>query len=303
MKLLVTGASGLLGKHVLSNLAGKGVQVVPTDLSGHQLSGSILDKDFVFKTLASVDFDSILHLAAITDIKRTVNDPAMCFEVNCFGTLNMLELGVKKGVKRFIYSSSANVYGAPKVNPVTEEAPTHPRVPYDYSKVIGEALVSSYQKTKGLPTTITRSWLLFGEYDQPNRAVMRFVGACLRDEPITLFNSGRDKTAPSHAMNYAKLVTNILSTEESVGEAFNFGGERALTVKELAELVRKLTGSSSELILAPPRSELESEPQVSYPSTDKARSKLGFSYALSLEEGILRTVDWVKSGSPEFRAS
>jgi nucleoside-diphosphate-sugar epimerase len=287
----------MVGRNLVDYFREKGMEVVPTDLTGWELSGSLLDNDFVFKTLASVDFDSVVHLAAITEIKKTVENPKLCFEVNCLGTLNLLELASRKGVSRFIYASSANVFGAPKNNPVTEESPFAPRVPYDYSKVASESFVMSYYKTKGLPVSITRSWLLFGAYDQPTRAMVRFIRGCLKDEPLTLFNQGRDTTSPTHALNYAKMALTILQKQESVGQAFNFGGERAVSVRELAELVKKLTGSKSELVLAPPRTELERDPQISYPSMEKAKSLLGFRHELELEQGIERTIDWVKKTS------
>ena len=295
MRVLVTGANGMVGRNLLDYLSTKGVETIPTDLSAQKLSGNLLEKDFV-DSLESLDFDAIVHLAAVTDIKRTIENPQLCYEVNCFGTLNVLELAVKKRAKRFIFSSSANVFGVPKKLPVTEESPFDPRVPYDYSKVIGEQLVMSYLKNRGLPVAITRSWLLFGEHDQPTRATIRFIRACLSNEPLTLYNGGRDTTAPSHAANYAKLVLAILQNDGSAGEAFNFGGEKVVKIRELAQMIKRLTNSSSEVILAPPRSELEREPQVSYPSNRKVEKVLGYRNELSLEEGLKRTIQWVRGG-------
>lgn len=294
MKVLVTGASGMVGRNLVAYMEQKGVKTIPTDLAGWEVSGNLLDRDFVFGTLASQDFDAIIHLAAITELKKTIEDPRLCFEVNCFGTLNMLELALKKKVSRIIFASSANVFGAPKTNPVTEESPFDPRVPYDYSKVICENMAMAFYKTKGLPVSVTRSWLLFGEYDQPSRATIRFIRACLKDEPLTLFNGGRDTTSPTHAANYAKLALSILMNEKAIGHAFNFGAGGAVTIRELAETVKRLTGSKSELILLPPRSELEKDPQISYPSIKKVQTMLGYSHELTLEQGLQRTIDWVK---------
>ena len=295
MKVLVTGASGMVGRNLVGYFAGKGVDVIPTDLSGWPVSGDLLDKEFVFTKLASIDFDAIIHLAAMTELKKTIENPKLCFEVNCFGTLNMLELASKKNVKRFLFASSANVFGAPKKNPVKEDSPFDPRVPYDYSKVVSENLAMGYYRAKGLPVSITRGWLLFGEYDQPTRATIRFIRACLKNEPVTLFGGGRDTSAPSHAVNYAKLALAILNDEKAVGNAFNFGGEKAVSIKQLAETIKKLTGSTSELKSAPPRSEQEKEPQVSYPSLEKVRKVLGYRHELTLEEGLKRTIDWVRN--------
>ena len=294
MKVLVTGASGMVGRNLVSYLEQKGIDVIPTDLAGWDISGNLLDHEFVFGRLAAIDFDAIVHLAAITELKKTIEDPRLCFEVNCFGTLNMLELAKNKGVSRMVFSSSANVFGAPATNPVTEEAPFSPRVPYDYSKVVCENMAMSFYKSKAIPVAITRSWLLFGEYDQPSRATVRFIHACLKDDPLTLFNEGKDTTSPSHAINYAKLALMMLKDEKAVGEAFNFGGERAVTVRELAEMIKQLTGSKSKLNLAPPRTELEKDPQISYPSVQKINQVLGYEYDLTLEQGLQRTIDWVK---------
>jgi len=295
LKVLVTGAGGMVGRNLVKYFQQKGVETIPTDVAGWEVSGDLLDKDFVFSKLASLDFDAIIHMAAITEIRKTVEDPKLCFEVNCFGSLNMLELALRKKVRRILCTSSANVYGAPKKNPVTEDTPFDPRVPYDYSKVVLENMAMSFFKTKNLPVSLTRSWLLFGAYDQPTRAAIRFIRACLKDEPLTLFNAGRDTTSPSHADNFAKLALTILNNDKAVGRAYNFGGERPVTIRELAETVKELTGSKSKLNLAPPRTALEAEPQISYPSMERAKSELGYEHELTLEQGLLRTIDWVKA--------
>ena len=295
MKVLVTGASGMVGRNLVEYFQQNGIETIPTDVAGCEVSGNLLDNDFVFGKLASLDFDTIIHMAAITEIKKTVEDPRLCFEVNCFGSLNMLELAARKNVTRILCTSSANVYGAPKENPVTENTPFDPRVPYDYSKVVLENLAMSFYRTKNLPVALTRSWLLFGKFDQPTRATTRFIRACLKDEPLTLFNGGKDTTAPSHAINFAKLALTILRNDNAVGRAYNFGGERPVTIRELAEVIKNLTGSKSKLNLAPPRTPLEAEPQISYPSVERAKSELGYEYELSLEQGLLRTIDWLKT--------
>jgi nucleoside-diphosphate-sugar epimerase len=287
----------MVGRNLVGYFNEKGVATLPTDLSGWELAGDLLDKDFVFNTLGSQDFDAMVHLAAITEIKKTIEDPGLCFRVNCFGTLNMLELAKKKGVKRIVVASSANVFGAPKANPVSEESPFDPRVPYDYSKVVSENMAMAFHRASGLPVSITRSWLLFGEHDQPTRATIRFIRACLRDEPLTLYNGGRDTTSPSHAVNFAKLALSMINDENAVGQAFNFGGLGPVSIRELAETVKRLTGSKSELKLLPPRSELEKDPQISYPTIKKVQNLLGYTHELTLEQGLQRTIDWVKKQS------
>ncbi len=189
--------------------------------------------------------------------------------------------------------NSSNVYGVPTRNPVREDDPFAPRVPYDHTKVIAEYMISAYAMAKKLPYSITRSWLIFGEHDKPNRAVPIFIRKAVRDEPITLYNSGRDVTDPYHVSNYLKALEVILKDERAVGQAFNVGTGSHMSVAQMAQSIVEILGSHSKLILAGPRSELEAQPQVSYPSIEKI-SKLGYSPVTSFRDGILRTKQWME---------
>ena len=295
MKILVTGVNGFVGKHLSRYLRGKGFEILGVDITqGGDLVGDISNPDFVLNSLARENFDALIHLAAMADVKKTVEDPYSTYKVNDFGTLNMLELASKKNIQRFLYASSANVYGVPADRPVTEATPFNPRLPYDYSKVIAEMLVRSYGIHKKLDVSITRSWLLFGEWEAQNRAVPRFVRACLSNEKIPLFNGGQDVTDPTYAENYGRIAELILTKDQASGEAFNVGSGSKMSVREIAERIKKATDSSSELELLPPRTEFEREPQISYPSIDKLRNKLGYEPIVSFDQGILRVVEWMR---------
>jgi len=294
MKILVTGASGFIGRNLASYLTEKGHTVIRTDLRSGDLAGDIANEDFILRTLANQGFDSIVHLAAIADVKACINDPHSCYKVNTFGTLNMLELAARKQVHRFIYSSSANVYGVPTQIPVKETTPFAPRTPYDYSKVLSENLIQSYGRNKGLQFVILRSWKIFGEHDVATTAVSRFITACLKGEQIQLYNAGRDTTAPYHIENYCHAIELCLEREEAVGEAFNIGAETEVSIRQLAELIKKLTNSDSKLRDLPPRTSEEAQPMRSYPSIDKIKSKLGYRPIVSLEEGLRRTIEHQK---------
>jgi len=189
--------------------------------------------------------------------------------------------------------NSSNVYGAPKKNPVREEDPFAPRVPYDHTKVIAEYMASAYASAKNLPYSITRSWLIFGEHDKPIRAVPIFIRKAVRDEPITLFNSGRDVNDPYHVSNYLHALEIILGDPRAVGQAYNIGTGNHMSVAEMAQSIIEILGSHSKMVMAPPRSELEVEPQVSYPSIDKIKG-LGYEPITSFKDGILRTKQWME---------
>ncbi|MCP8308095.1 MAG: GDP-mannose 4,6-dehydratase [archaeon] len=297
MKVLITGANGFVGWHLSSYLEKRGFIVIRTDIKSADLIGDLLDDDFVFSKLKNLDFDAIVHLAAITDIKSTIDDPYKCYKINSFLTLNMLELANRKKCDRFVYSSSANVYGLPLDLPVKETTPFNPRLPYDYSKVIGEHLINSYSKHKGLLTTILRSWKLFGERDSPKAAIPHFIKSCLEDEPIPLYNSGRDTTDPYYVENYCHAVEFCLKKDEAINEVFNVGTGNELSIREVAEIIKSITKSNSKLQLLPPRSPLEAEPMRSYPSIEKIKRKLGYKPLVSFEEGLRRTIEWIRKVS------
>jgi nucleoside-diphosphate-sugar epimerase len=294
-KVLVTGIQGFLGKHLSRYLRRKNFELVGVDIiPGADFVGDITSSEFVFDKVGKADFDALVHLAALADIRKTTADPYWTYKVNDYGTLNVLELASRKNVSRFLYASSANVYGVPVEHPVTEMTPFNPRLPYDYSKVIGEMLVRSFALHKGLSITIIRSWLLFGEWEPITRAVPRFVRACLSNEKIPLFNEGRDVTDPTYAENYGRLVELVLTNDRATGEAFNFGSGSKMSIRQMAEAIKKITASSSELELLPPRTEFEKEPQVSFPSIDKVRTIIGYEPIVDFEEGISRVVNWIK---------
>lgn len=295
MRILITGINGFVGKHLSEYLRNKGFDIIGLDITaGTDLQGDISDRSFVFNELAKQNFDAVIHLAALADIKKTTEDPYSTYTVNCFGTLNLLEVASRKNVERFLYASSANVYGVPADRPATEATPFNPRLPYDYSKVVSETLVRSYSIHKKLKISITRSWLLFGEWEPQTRAVPRFVRACLAGQKIPLYNSGQDVTDPTYARNYGRVAELILTKEEAVGESFNVGSGSKMSIREMAERIKNITNSSSELELLPPRTEFEKDPQISYPSIEKLRKKLGFEPIVSFEEGVAKVVNWIK---------
>lgn len=295
MRVLITGSEGFVGWNLRRYLTEKGYEVVGLDLKeGAELKADVSSMKSLWSALKNIEIDAIIHLAAIANVPKTLEDPYTCYKINSFGTLNILEVAARKKVRRLIYASSANVYGVPLELPVREETPLNPRTPYDYSKVISEKLVESYHKHQGLPTVILRAWKLFGERDVPTTAIPRFITACLTGKPIELYNAGRDITDPTHILNYCHAVELSLKKEEAIGEVFNVGTGGKISIKDLAELIKKLTNSDSELKLLPPRTEAEKEPMKSYPSIEKIKKKLGYKPIITLKEGIKQTIEYYK---------
>lgn len=292
MKVLITGVNGFVGKNLFPYLIDRGFTVLGTDLYSAPLHGDLTNEAFVFGQLSEMSFDAIVHLGGIVEIQKTIENPFLCYKVNDFGTLNVLELAARTHVKRFIYASSANVYGLPVELPVKETTPFNPRTPYDRSKVIGENLVNSYYLYRSTPTVILRSWKLYGEHDNPNSAIPKFIGACLQGKRIFLHNAGMDVTDPVYIRTYCEIIELCLLKDQAVGEAFNVGGGKKYSIREIAERIRLLMNSESELYDLPSRSTIELEPMKSYPSMTKIRTRLGYTSRYNLDEGLRRTITW-----------
>jgi len=291
--ILITGSEGFVGRSLKEYFKSKGYRVIGLDISQtSDINVDVSSKSEVLSRLKNLEIDVIIHLAAIANIPKCISDPYSCFHVNCVGTLNMLDIANNLGVDRFIYASSANVYGARPKLPVTENGELSPRTPYDYSKVASEQFVMAYHRSKALPTVIFRSWKLFGEYDSPTSVVSRFIDACLKNEPITLYNGGVDVTDPYHVDNYAKAVELSINSGKAVGEVFNVGTGSAISIRQLAETIKQLTGSSSQLVDLPPRTPEEAEPMISYPSIEKIKHMLGYEPTVSLHDGLRRVINY-----------
>ena len=298
MRVLVTGANGFVGTSLVPYLQQHGFEILSTDIERSEVDGDLTDASFVNGVLETRDFEAIIHLAGIVNIPRSLADPYTCYRTNCFATLNLLAMAARKKVKRFVYASSNNVYGPPKKLPVRENDPYNPNAPYDYSKVVAEHFVKSFHLHQALPTVVLRSWNLFGPHDQPTRAVPRFIRACLAGDPIPLYNGGRDADNFYHVNNYCEAAALALKSHKAVGETFNIGTGQETTVRQLAQLVKEITGSPSRLQMLPPRTPFESKPRRTRPSIGKIKRVLGYKPVLSLREGLEQTLDWYKKNAP-----
>ncbi len=299
MKVLVTGSCGFVGRHLIEYLRSKGFDVVGADVSkGADVQADVTDYGKVVDVFKSNRFDAVVHLAAVADIAESLKDPYRCFNVNCLGALNVLEAARQQEVKRVVVFSSANYYGAPNKVPVTESDPPSPRTPYDFSKVALENVAWSYYRNHGLPIVVLRPWKAFGEYEPVVKMVPRFILACLENKPIPLYNGGADVTDPYHVENLCYAVRLSLINDNAVGQAFNVGTGGAVSVRQLAEMIKKMTGSSSELQILPPRTPAESKPMYSTPSIEKIKNMLGYSPQVSLEEGLRRVINFLSQKQP-----
>ena len=289
MKILITGGSGFVGRHLINKLKKDPENEIHVlDIIDPQIEGvryfdtSILDYEAIRNVLKDLNLDIIYHLAAQISLPFSVENPLKDFELNVQGTVNMLEACREFGIKKMVFISTAAVYGIPTENPVSEDAPKKPNTPYGMSKLTAESYVKLYHKLYGLTYTILRFFNLYGPTGKG--VIPIFVNRALNKENLTLLGSGdqmRDFLYVEDAVKALHMALRDLDNND-----FNVGFGKEITIKQVAEEVNKQINVEIEY------KEQETKEDL-YPiaNIEKIKSK-GFEPKISLEEGIKRTIEY-----------
>lgn len=318
MRILVTGGAGFIGSHLVDALMEEGHEVTVIDnlFTGkianiaHQLDSdrfhfvndSILNTATLERLVRQADL--VFHLAAVVGVKYVVEDPLQAIIVNVRGTENMLELAFKYWV-RTVIASSSEVYGKSTAVPLREDGDrilgptTVPRWSYSDAKAIDEYFALAYAK-KGLPVTVVRYFNAYGPRLDPRgygSVIARFFTQALRGEPITVYEDGRQTRCFTSVADTVRGTILAGTVREAAGQIFNIGSDREITIGEVAERIRALTGSRSEIVYVPYTSAYGpdfEETRRRVPDVTRARQILGFEAQISLDEGLRRTLDWFR---------
>ena len=303
MKVLVTGGAGFIGRHVVKHFQEQAqVYVIDNLRSGSEqnldklqcklIVGSILDRDLVRKAMDGVDY--VFHLAAMTSVPESIEKPTECAEINSAGTLLLLEEAARAEAKKFVFSSSAAIYGDSPAIPKTESTPAEPKSPYASSKLQGERHCSRSTEEDRLQTVCLRYFNVFGPYQNPDSqyaaAIPSFIQSAIKNRPITIFGDGLQ----TRDFIYVKdvVAANVFfATESSPTGIFNVATGRGITINDLAAAICRLTNSSSEIQHAPER---PGDIRHSVASVDKIH-EAGFAATYQFEEGLSETIDFFRS--------
>jgi dTDP-glucose 4,6-dehydratase len=305
MRVLVTGGAGFLGSHLCDALLADGHSVVCADnlLTGNLANISHLRKESRFEfrqqdVSSPFDFgkvDYIFHFASPASPVDYLEHAIETLQVGSLGTMNCLELARKHGAKFFLASTS-ECYGDPLEHPQVETYwgnvnPVGLRSCYDESKRYAEAMTMAYSRQFGVRTNIARIFNTYGPRMalDDGRVVPAFVTQALAGEPLTVFGDG---TQTRSLCWVEDTVDGLLRLARS-GETgpINIGGDRETTMLELADVVRELAGSRSEVrFLDLP----EDDPKVRRPDCTLARERLGWEPTTPVEDGLKQTIAWVE---------
>jgi UDP-glucose 4-epimerase len=298
--ILVTGGAGFIGSAVVRRLAGTPARVLDDLSSGFRrnidgadaefVGGDVCDPDVLAVALRGVD--TVLHLAAVPSVSRSVSDPLTTWRVNVDGTFRLLEACRAAAVKRFVFTSSSSVYGDTPTLPKHEDMPVRPLSPYAASKAAGEALVRAYGASFGLSACALRPFNVYGPRQDPKSeyaaAIPRFIAAALRGEAAVVYGDGRQTRDFTYVEDAAEAFVKAARSQAS--GVYNVAAGGRISVLDLVGRIRGLCGGP------PPRFEPRRPGDVLHSQADvsAAERDLGHRAAVSLEEGLKRTVEWFR---------
>jgi dTDP-glucose 4,6-dehydratase len=309
-KILVTGADGFIGSHLVEHLIGLGSRVRALvyynsfnswgwldTLSQEVLSGLEVVagdvRDSACMREAMKDCDMVFHLAALISIPYSYRSPESYLETNIKGTLNILHAAKDLGLSRVVVTSSSEVYGTAQRVPIAEDHPLQAQSPYAATKIAGDQMALSFHKSFGTPVSVIRPFNTFGPR-QSLRAVIPTI--------ITQIASGRSKILlgdirPTRDFNYVldtvEAFVHVAESDECVGQVVNSGSGREISIGDLFKIIAGIIGREVEMMVDTERIRPDgSEVFRLLADSAKLQSMTRWNPSYSLEEGLQRTVEW-----------
>jgi NAD dependent epimerase/dehydratase len=316
--VLVTGAGGFIGGHLVARLVREGARVRalcrynsrnergtldwldPELVSDTEVVlGDLRDIESVQKATDGVD--TVFHLGAQIAIPYSFVNPRDFFETNVLGTLNVAQAALRAGVRRVIHTSTSEVYGSARTVPITEEHPLEPQSPYAASKVAADKLMDAWHRTYELPVTVLRAFNTYGPHQSARAVIPTIASQALAGGAIQLgsLHPRRDLTF------VADTVSGFLATAESeraIGATLQLGTGVDVSVGEIVELVGSILGRRLDVELDPARvrpAQSEVERLISDPA--RATELTGWRPEHDLRDGLTRTIEWIEANTSRYR--
>lgn len=257
MRVLITGGAGFIGSHltdrllaegndcrVLDNLSTGKRENLPSVPTLEFVRGDIRDRNTVLDAVSGVE--AIVHLAAVASVQASIDDPVATHATNFDGTLNLLEAARQSGVRRFLYASSAAVYGDNEKLPIDESEAPRPLTPYAADKLAGEHYLRFYASQHGLDTTAFRFFNIFGPRQDPSSpysgVISIFTDRLAQNLPVTVFGDGRQTRDFVYVADLAELLTRALTLTTLSGQVVNVGRGRQSSLLDLIAALERISG-------------------------------------------------------------
>lgn len=299
MRILITGGLGQVGSYLTERLVSNYDVVILDNFSSNVknmeelagvevMRGDIRDQEVVNKLVSKTDV--IIHTAAQISVEQSINEPLFDAENNIVGTLNLLDAAKRYEISRFIYFSSAAVYGNPQHLPIDEKHPRNPLSPYGLSKLTGEKYCMMFNELYDLPTVCVRPFNIYSSRQEPNNpysgVISKFIERLRNNESPIIFGDGSQTRDFVSIHDVVGFVILVLENDDAIGKVFNVGTGVATSVKELAEMIISIFNKDLCVVLA---SATKGDIKDSYADVSKAR-KIGYEPTVALEEGLKEMV-------------
>ncbi len=303
---LVTGGAGFIGSHIAAALIERGARVrIIDDLStGHReniseiggevdfIQASLTDAKAVSRALQDVEF--VFHEAAIPSVPRSVAKPTETHEASVNATFSLLLAARDKKVRRLVYAASSSAYGDQPELPKREDMRPDPLSPYAVAKLVGEYYCQVFSRVYALETVSLRYFNVFGPRQDPGSqysgVISLFMDALLKGKQPVIYGDGKQSRDFTYISNVVDANLRAAESGSAVGKVINIATGQRVTINEVFEMVKRLTGQTEvSAEYAPART---GDVRDSLADLTLARSLLGFSPQVGLEEGLRLTIDW-----------
>lgn len=314
-RVLVTGGAGFIGSHLVDKLLNEGFEVTVIDnldtgrlenIAHHQdredfhfVKGDIRDLNLVKEI--TKDIDAVFHIAALASVILSVENPILTNDINVSGTLNLLKASVDNGVKRFIFASSAAIYGETPSSKKREDVISTPTSPYGVSKLAAENYVKVFHKVYGLETVSLRYFNVYGprqSFDIQSAyggAITIFTNRLLRKLPPIVYGDGEQTKDFINVQDVVDANILALSSKNAVGEIINIGTGIPTSINQIVNfLLETMNKKHLKPIYSNPR---PGDVKRGYADINKARELLDFNPKISLKEGIIQLIKWYRNES------
>jgi NAD dependent epimerase/dehydratase len=315
-RVLVTGAGGFIGSHLVERLVELGASVRALihynalgswgwlDYSPHRerievIMGDLTDRDLVFQAARNVEI--VFHLGALIAIPYSYQAPSSYVRTNIEGTLNILLAARDLKVARLVHTSTSEVYGTARYVPIDENHPLQGQSPYSATKIAADKLAEAFHCSYGVPVVIVRPFNTYGPRQSTRAVIPTIISQCLNGDTIRLGH-----LHPTRDLNYVSDTVEgfirAATADNVLGQTINLGSGREISIGNLALLIARLLGKQVQIITDERRRRPEkSEVDRLLADNSKAKRLLGWEPRVSLEEGLLRTIDWMREHRRRYR--
>lgn len=317
-RVIVTGAGGFIGSHLVETLVAQGAIVrafvhynarndwgnlehLPAEVLGEVevIGGDVQDPFSVARAIAGTEI--VFHLAALIGIPYSYQAPKTYVDTNVMGTLNVLEAALKSGSDRVVHTSTSETYGTAQYTPIDERHPLQGQSPYSASKIGADKIAESYYRSMGLGVTTLRPFNTYGPRQSLRAVIPTIIAQALHGDTVKLgsLEPVRDFT---FVTDTARAFTAVATADGVVGQTLNAGSGQGITIGDLARLILRLTDSQAELVHDEQRVRPEdSEVFELLCDSGRLREITGWRPTVTLDAGLEATIAWMQSRQPAAR--